>query len=68
MKICLVDSMKSNACNNRNTAKKHLKIKVQNHEIKDFPLEDLSFSNNWIKLLDTQNDTHRSNNRYTLRY
>ena len=50
------------------TSKKHLKIKVQNHEIKDFPLEDLNFSSTWVKLLDKQNDTHRNNNRYTLRY
>lgn len=60
--------MKTKACNTCNTAKKHLKIKVQNHEIKDFPLEDLSFSSSWVKLLETQNDTHRNNNRYTLRY
>lgn len=60
--------MKSNVHAHNNTVKKHLKIKVQNHEIKDFPLEDLSFSSNWVKLLETQNDTHRNNNRYTLRY
>lgn len=45
---------------------KHIKLNVQKHEVKDFPVDKLQFSEKWIKLL--EDDTHGNNNRYTFRY
>lgn len=45
---------------------KHLKIKVQKHEIEDFPTFSLQFSKKWIGLL--TNDTCSGDYRHTFRY
>lgn len=45
---------------------KHIKIKVQKHEIEDFPVMSLQFSKKWIGLL--IDDTRSSNYRHTLRH
>lgn len=45
---------------------KHLKIKVQKHEIDDFPTMSLQFSKKWIGLL--IDDTCSGDYRHTFRY